>query len=62
VSVTERTHVGAASGNGFRGKAAGRAALLRTTGPSPLLVIGVAFALGVVLAKWIDWRGHAHPR
>lgn len=31
-------------------------------GPSPLLVVGVAFAAGVVLAKWIDWRGHAHPR
>jgi hypothetical protein len=25
-------------------------------------VIGVAFAAGVVLAKLIDWRGHAHPR
>lgn len=31
-------------------------------GPSPFLVIGVAFAAGIVLAKWIDWRGHAHPR
>jgi hypothetical protein len=31
-------------------------------GPNPLLVIGVAFAAGVVLAKWLDWRGHAHPR
>jgi len=31
-------------------------------GPNPLLVIGVAFAAGVVLAKVIDWRGHAHPR
>jgi hypothetical protein len=30
--------------------------------PSPFLVLGVAFATGVVLAKWIDWRGHAHPR
>ena len=31
-------------------------------GPNPLLVVGIAFALGVLLAKLIDWRGHAHPR
>jgi hypothetical protein len=31
-------------------------------GPSPLLVIGVALVTGVVLAKVLDWRGHAHPR
>jgi hypothetical protein len=31
-------------------------------GPSPFLILGVAFAAGVVLAKVIDWRGHAHPR
>jgi len=31
-------------------------------GPSPLLVIGAALAAGVVLAKALDWRGHAHPR
>lgn len=31
-------------------------------GPSPLLVVGIAFAAGIVLAKLIDWRGHAHPR
>jgi hypothetical protein len=30
--------------------------------PSPFLVLGIAFATGIVLAKWIDWRGHAHPR
>lgn len=30
-------------------------------GPNPFLVIGVAFAAGIVAAKWIDWRGHAHP-
>jgi hypothetical protein len=29
---------------------------------SPLLVIGAAFALGMLLAKVVDWRGHAHPR
>jgi hypothetical protein len=31
-------------------------------GPNPWLVVGVAVAAGVFLAKWIDWRGHAHPR
>jgi hypothetical protein len=31
-------------------------------GPSPLLVIGAALIAGVVLAKVLDWRGHAHPR
>lgn len=31
-------------------------------GPSPFLVIGAALAAGYVLAKIIDWRGHAHPR
>jgi hypothetical protein len=31
-------------------------------GVSPWLVIGVALAAGYVLAKALDWRGHAHPR
>jgi hypothetical protein len=31
-------------------------------GPSPFVVIGAATAAGVLLAKIIDWRGHAHPR
>ena len=31
-------------------------------GPNPFVVIGVALAVGVVLAKVLDWRGHAHPR
>jgi hypothetical protein len=31
-------------------------------GPSPLIVLAGAFALGSALAKLIDWRGHAHPR
>jgi hypothetical protein len=31
-------------------------------GPNPWLVVAVALAAGIVLAKWIDWRGHAHPR
>jgi hypothetical protein len=31
-------------------------------GPNPWLIVGVAFAAGYVLAKFVDWRGHAHPR
>lgn len=27
-----------------------------------LAVVGAALAAGVLLAKLIDWRGHAHPR
>ena len=30
--------------------------------PNPLIVVGAAFGLGTLLAKAIDWRGHAHPR
>lgn len=31
-------------------------------GPNPWVVMGVALAAGILLAKVIDWRGHAHPR
>jgi hypothetical protein len=31
-------------------------------GPNPWLVAGACLAAGIFLAKWIDWRGHAHPR
>ena len=31
-------------------------------GPSPFVFVGAAFATGVLIAKIIDWRGHAHPR
>ena len=31
-------------------------------GPPPLAIVGAALVAGVVLAKVIDWRGHAHPR
>jgi hypothetical protein len=31
-------------------------------GPSPFLIVGAAFAAGILMAKIIDWRGHAHPR
>ena len=31
-------------------------------GPNPFAVAGAAFGIGTLLAKLIDWRGHAHPR
>jgi hypothetical protein len=31
-------------------------------GPNPFVIVGVALAAGVLLAKFVDWRGHAHPR
>jgi hypothetical protein len=31
-------------------------------GPNPFVIVGAAFAVGILLAKMIDWRGHAHPR
>ena len=31
-------------------------------GPNPFLVVGAALVAGIVIAKLIDWRGHAHPR
>jgi len=34
----------------------------KTGGPNPYLVVGAALVLGVAVAKWLDWRGHAHPR
>jgi hypothetical protein len=34
----------------------------RAGGPSPWAVIGAALVTGIILAKLIDWRGHAHPR
>ena len=40
----------------------GRGDATRGRGPNPFLVAGVAFAVGTVLAKLIDWRGHAHSK
>lgn len=31
-------------------------------GPNPFVVVAAALAVGILLAKIIDWRGHAHPR
>jgi len=33
-----------------------------SAGPNPLAVIGAAVLAGFVVAKVVDWRGHAHPR
>lgn len=30
--------------------------------PNPFVVAGAAFGIGSLIAKIIDWRGHAHPR
>jgi hypothetical protein len=32
------------------------------SGPNPLVIVGAAFVAGIVVARLIDWRGHAHPR
>jgi hypothetical protein len=34
----------------------------RAGGPNPWAVMGAALVAGIILAKLIDWRGHAHPR
>jgi hypothetical protein len=34
----------------------------KSRGPNPWLVLGAALAVGVGIAKALDWRGHAHPR
>ncbi len=33
----------------------------RAGGPNPWVVVGAALVAGIVLAKVLDWRGHAHP-
>jgi hypothetical protein len=33
----------------------------KSGGPNPFVVVAATFAVGVLLAKVIDWRGHAHP-
>jgi hypothetical protein len=34
----------------------------RGNGPNPVVVVGIALVAGIAIAKFIDWRGHAHPR
>jgi hypothetical protein len=43
-------------------KPAARSKPARQGGPNPFLVAGAALAAGVLLAKFVDWRSHAHPR
>ena len=31
-------------------------------GPSPVLVLALAFVVGVTAARFLTWRAHAHPR
>jgi hypothetical protein len=31
-------------------------------GPNPFLIAAVAFAVGILAARIMDWRGDAHPR
>ena len=31
-------------------------------GPPPVVFVGAALVAGILLAKIVDWRGHAHPR
>jgi hypothetical protein len=31
-------------------------------GPNPWIIVGVALAAGIVLARFIEWRGHGYPR
>jgi hypothetical protein len=39
-----------------------RVAAGRRTEPNPFVLVAAAFVAGVLLAKLIDWRSHAHPR
>ncbi len=39
-----------------------RSASTSSGGVSPWAVVGIALVAGYLLAKTIDWRGHAHPR
>ena len=34
----------------------------KRSGPPPVVIVGAAFVAGILLAKFVDWRGHAHPR
>jgi hypothetical protein len=33
----------------------------KSGGPNPFAVVGGMFGLGILIAKVVDWRGHAHP-
>ena len=40
-------------------RAAGNSKRARKGGPSPFLIIGIAFAVGIAVAKVIDWKNDA---
>jgi hypothetical protein len=40
----------------------GRRPKTRGQGPNPFAVAAAAFAVGILVAKLVDWRGHAHRR
>jgi hypothetical protein len=45
------------------GRPARQPKALRTGGgPNPYVVVAAALVTGILFAKVIDWRGHAHPR
>lgn len=52
--ATERLPYASPSRNGGRPAGPGASRVF--------LAVGIAFMLGVAVAKWIDWRSHAHPR
>lgn len=40
----------------------GSRSMPKQRGPNPFAVAGAAFGIGTLVAKIVDWRGHAHPR
>ena len=34
----------------------------KSGGPNPWAVVGGAFAAGIVIARFVDWRGYAKPK
>jgi len=46
---------------GPRPKPRRRGGARERSGPNPFVVAGAALALGIVLAKVVDWRGREHP-
>ena len=66
-SLIARTH---ARGGGCRAEAGPQVKRRHTLrsrrspghGPSPFLVVGAALVAGILVARLIDWRSHAHPR
>ena len=45
-----------------RGPSRRRKSARAARAPHRSLIVGAALVAGIVLAKVVDWRGHAHPR